>query len=113
MGESAGPALKVELNANAGYPMFITKEPSDHSLIRKLLSPLMMPQRIVKLEEYIRQKSRDLLAPHLAQGSMDFIKDFSGILPMDVISTMIHLPPADQESARGWADNLIYRDDGH
>jgi cytochrome P450 len=44
---------------------------------------------------------------------MDFIEDFSGILPMDVISTMIHLPPADQESAHGWADNLIYRDDGH
>jgi cytochrome P450 len=51
MGESAGPALEVELNANAGYSMFITKEPPDHSLIRKLLSPLMMPQRIVKLEE--------------------------------------------------------------
>jgi cytochrome P450 len=99
MGESTGPALEAELNANAGHPMFITKESPDHSLIRKLLPPLMMPQRIAKFEEYIRQKDRDLLAPHLAKSSMDFIKDFSGILPMHVISTMIHLPPADQESA--------------
>jgi cytochrome P450 len=112
MGESTGPALEAELNTNAGYPMFISMEPPDHSLIRKLLSPLMTPQRIAKLEEYIRQKARDLLATHLTKGSMDFIKDFSGILPVDVISTMSHVPLADQESSRGWADDLIYRDDG-
>ena len=107
-----GPALEAEQNANAGYPMFISMDPPDHTRIRKLLSPLMVPQRIAELEAYTRQKAKELLAAHASKGEMDIIKDFSAILPMDVISTMIHVPQQDQSAVRGWADDLIYRDDG-
>ncbi|MEE2651735.1 MAG: cytochrome P450 [Pseudomonadota bacterium] len=107
-----GPALESDQSASAGYPMFINMDPPDHTRIRKLLSGLMVPQRIAALEDYTRQKARSLIAPHLARGEMDLIQDFSAILPMDVISTMIHVPEADQAAVRTWADELIYREDG-
>lgn len=107
-----GPALESDQSASAGYPMFINMDPPDHTRIRKLLSGLMVPQRIGALEEYTRAKARALIAPHLARGEIDLIQDFSAILPMDVISTMIHVPEVDQAEVRSWADALIYREDG-
>ncbi len=105
-----GPAL--EADQGGGYPMFINSDPPDHTRIRKLLSPLMVPERIAALEDYTRQKARSLLEAKLASGSIDLIQDFSAILPMDVISTMIHVPPEDQDKVRGWADDLIFVEDG-
>lgn len=107
-----GPALEAEQNTSAGCPMFINMDPPNHTKIRKLLSPLMVPQRIAQLEDYTRQKAKSLLAEHAASGRMDMIRDFSAILPMDVISTMIHVPASEQDKVRNWADELIYREDG-
>lgn len=108
----AGPALEAQQDANAGYPMFINMDPPDHTRIRKLIQPLMLPQRIKVLEQYIRDKAVSLLTPHLGNGYMDLTQDFAALLPMDVISTMIHVPEPDQDMVRGWADDLIYREDG-
>lgn len=109
---SNGVALEADQNATSGYPMFINMDPPDHTRIRKLLSGLMVPQRIRRFEDYTRQKAIALLEPHLARGELDLIQDFSAILPMDVISTMIHVPESDQADVRQWADDLIYREDG-
>lgn len=109
---SAGPALEANPNANAGYPMFINMDPPQHTRIRKLIQGLMLPQRIAELEPYIREKAVSLLTPHLQAGRMDLTQDFAALLPMDVISTMIHVPVEDQNQVRQWADDLIFREDG-
>ncbi len=109
---SAGPALEANQDANAGYPMFINMDPPQHTRIRKLIQALMLPQRIAELEPYIREKAISLLTPHLKAGHMDLTQDFAALLPMDVISTMIHVPVEDQNQVRQWADDLIYRKDG-
>lgn len=109
---SAGPALEANQDANAGYPMFINMDPPQHSRIRKLIQGLMLPQRIAELEPYIRDKAVSLLTPHLQAGRMDLTQDFAALLPMDVISTMIHVPVEDQNQVRQWADDLIFREDG-
>ena len=109
---TAGPALEAQQDANAGYPMFINMDPPDHTRIRKLIQSLMLPKRIYALEQYIRDKAISLITPHLEKGYMDLTQDFAALLPMDVISTMIHVPEKDQDTVRGWADDLIYREDG-
>ncbi|MFT5033248.1 MAG: cytochrome P450 [Bermanella sp.] len=109
---SAGPALEANQDANAGYPMFINMDPPQHTRIRKLIQALMLPQRIAELEPYIRDKAVSLLSRHLKAGRMDLTQDFAALLPMDVISTMIHVPVEDQNQVRQWADDLIFREDG-
>lgn len=109
---AAGPALEANQDANAGYPMFINMDPPQHTRIRKLIQALMLPQRIAELEPYIREKAVSLVTPHLKSGRMDLTQDFAALLPMDVISTMIHVPVEDQNQVRQWADDLIFREDG-
>ena len=56
--------------------------------------------------------TRKYLEPLLARGACDFIQDFAAKLPMDVISTMMGVPEADQDMLRGWADTLLHREEG-
>src|SRR3546814_7493324 len=77
--------------------MFIFSDPPDHTRVRNLFMPLMTPVAVKALEQYIRDRTRALLQPHLAGGQIDFVADFGCFLPMDVIATMNGVPVDDQE----------------
>lgn len=110
-GSSRGSAFEADAEAKLPYPMFLESDPPDHTRMRRLFSPLMTPQRLAPLEDYIRAKTRALIAPHLAAGHIDFVDDLGCYLPMDVISTLVGIPAEDQDRVRGWADDLILRED--
>jgi cytochrome P450 len=93
------------------YPMFIFSDPPEHTRVRNLFMPLMTPTAVQALEPYIRDKTRRLLDAHAARGAFDFVADLGCYLPMDVISTLTAVPVDDQDKVRGWADDLIARDD--
>jgi cytochrome P450 len=46
------------------------------------------------------------------KGSFDWIVDFAGKFPMDVISEMLGVPEADRDEVRKYADLLVVREDG-
>src|ERR1019366_2802968 len=47
------------------------------------------------------------LEPALDRGSFDFIADFAGRLPMDVISELVGVPPVDRAELRRLADFAV------
>jgi cytochrome P450 len=104
-------ALEKDANDKLPYPLFISCDPPDHTRQRGVLAPLMMPGALAKLEGFIRARTLELLRPHLPQGRIDFVADLACYLPMDVISILIDIPPADRDQVRGWADDLIARED--
>lgn len=104
-------ALEKDANEKLPYPLFISSDPPEHTRQRAVLAPLMMPGALARLEGYIRERTRELLAPHLTRGRVDFVADLACYLPMDVISILIDVPAADRDRVRGWADDLIARED--
>ena len=57
--------------------------------------------------------ARELPRPRCSrQGSVDFIADFAGRLPMDVISELMGVPVADRDELRRLSDLLVHREDG-
>ena len=60
---------------------------------------------------YQAGRSRDWLKFRLEK-SFDFVGDFSGKLPMDVMSDMIGVPPSDRQEIRRLADLLVHREEG-
>ncbi len=71
----------------------------------------MTPDGIKRLEDYTRRKAIELIEPHVSRGRVDFVADIACYLPMDVISTLTSVPKQDQDMVRGWADDLIARED--
>jgi cytochrome P450 len=109
---SAGAvALEADAVDKFPYPMFISTDPPQHGPVRRLFVPLLSPEPLKALEDYIRRKTRALLEPHMARGRIDFVGDLACYLPMDVISMLMRIPSAEQDGVRGWADDMIARED--
>lgn len=104
----------VSLERSSGHtpPMIIAMDPPRQAKLRRLVSRAFTPRRVAEMEPQVRALTAKHLEPLLARGRGDFVQDFSAKLPMDVISTMLGVPEADQDMLRGWADVLLHREPG-
>ncbi|MEW6270434.1 MAG: cytochrome P450 [Thermodesulfobacteriota bacterium] len=91
---------------------FIAMDPPRHDVMRGLVARGFTPRRVSELEPRIREIATEHIDRFVEQGRCDFIRDFAGKLPMDVISEMLGVPVADRDVLRHWADTLLHREDG-
>ncbi len=91
-------------------PMMIFMDPPRHDRSRKLVSSVFTPRRVGNLEPFIRATAVRLLDPLAAKGGGDFVKEFSGPFPMEIIFTMLGVPDADRQQLRAWMDLALDRD---
>ncbi|MGO4258259.1 cytochrome P450 [Marmoricola sp. RAF53] len=108
---------KSAWNENAHIVMsFLGMDPPDQTRLRKLVSRGFTPKRVAEMEPRIAEISlqhlESALAKGDAEGGFDWIVDFAGKFPMDVISELLGVPQADRDEVRRLADLLVVREDG-
>ena len=91
---------------------FLAMDPPQHTRMRALVSRRFTHRSISQLETHIRELAVRHIDGFLAESRCDFIDDFAGKLPMDVISEMIGVPEADRPMLREWADTIVHREEG-
>ena len=91
---------------------FLAMDDPRHQRMRSLVSKGFTPRRVRDLEGRILELTRQHLEPALAEREFDFITQFAGKLPMDVISELISVPVADRDRLRGLADTVMHREEG-
>jgi cytochrome P450 len=91
---------------------FLAMDPPDHTRMRQLVSKAFTPRRVAELEDHVRELARRHVEPAVDRGRFDFVADFAGLLPMDVISEMIGVPESDRAEVRRLADLLVHREEG-
>ncbi len=91
---------------------FLAMDPPRHGRMRSLVSRGFTPRRVAELEPRIRELAREHLERAVDERSFDFIGDFAGLLPMDVISELIGVPRSDRAEVRRLADLLVHREEG-
>jgi cytochrome P450 len=91
---------------------FLAMDPPRHTRMRSIVGKSFTPRRVAAMEDNIRALAVAYLAQALEAGSFDFIADFAGLLPMDVISELVGVPAADRAEIRRLADLLLHREDG-
>ena len=91
---------------------FLAMDPPRHTRMRSIVGKSFTPRRVAAMEGDIRRLARAHLEPALERGSFDFIGDFAGRLPMDVISELVGVPPSDRAEVRRLADLLVHREEG-
>jgi cytochrome P450 len=91
---------------------FLGMDPPEQTRLRKLVSRGFTPKRVAEMEPRIRELCTVHLEPALAEGEFDWITDFAGRFPMDVISELLGVPPADRDELRRLADLLVHREHG-
>jgi len=115
-------AMGVSLDPTAWGPnahrimSFLAMDAPHQTRLRKLVSRGFTPRRVAELEPSIRRITRQhldaLLERHADTGEFDFVDEFAGLLPMDVICEMLDVPQADRADLRRKADLVVHRKDG-
>ncbi len=91
---------------------FLAMDDPAHLRLRTLVSKGFTPRRIRELEPRVAQLSRTHLDTALESESFDYIAEFAGKLPMDVISELVGVPQADRAHLRALAEAVMHREDG-
>jgi len=87
-------------------------DPPRHTRMRSLVSRGFTPRRVAELEPRVRRMATAYIDRFIEQGRCDFVADFAGRLPMDVVSEMLGVPASDRDQLRAWADTVLHREEG-
>lgn len=91
---------------------FLAMDPPRHDRLRALVSRGFTPRRVAELEPRIRELATTYIGRVAEAGACDFIADFAGRLPMDVVSELLGVPEPDRDPLRRWADTVVHREEG-
>ncbi|HVQ99939.1 MAG TPA: cytochrome P450, partial [Mycobacterium sp.] len=95
---------------------FLAMDDPAHLRLRTLVSKGFTPRRIRELEPRVTELAAqhlDALLDKAASGrTVDYVAEFAGKLPMDVISELMGVPVADRDRIRALADGVMHREDG-
>jgi cytochrome P450 len=91
---------------------FLAMDAPRHTRMRALVSRGFTPRRVHDLAERVRGLARKHLTACLREAAFDFVGDFAGLLPMDVVSELVGVPEQDRQALRSLADTLLHREDG-
>jgi cytochrome P450 len=107
-----GPMIeKIDREFFELLPMMISLDPPRHDELRSLVSRVFTPRRIAGLEDAVRTIAGRYLDELVEKGGGDFVGEFSALLPMDVIFTLLGVPEEDRRELRRLADVSLERDD--
>jgi cytochrome P450 len=98
---------------------FLAMDDPAHLRLRTLVSKGFTPRRIRELESRVTALAVQHLDAMLAKaadsggpGTVDYVAEFAGRLPMDVISELMGVPVPDRDRVRALADGVMHREDG-
>jgi len=91
---------------------FLALDDPAHLRLRTLVSKGFTPRRIRELEGRVTEIAHQHLDEALQSNSFDYVDDFAGKLPMDVISELMGVPDEDRVRIRALADAVMHREDG-
>ena len=95
---------------------FLAMDDPAHLRLRTLVSKGFTPRRIRELEARVVELATQHLDVMVEKagtgGTVDYVAEFAGKLPMDVISELMGVPVEDRDRIRAMADGVMHRDDG-
>ena len=97
---------------------FLAMDDPDHLRLRTLVSKGFTPRRIRELEPRVTEIALlhlETMLEKAASGgapTVDYIAEFAGKLPMDVISELMGVPDGDRDRLRAMADGVMHREEG-
>ena len=91
---------------------FLAMDEPRHMRMRSLVSRGFTARRVQQLEGRVEELTRQHLDAVPDKGEFDFVGEFAGKLPMDVISELLGVPEADRDRLRALADTVMHRAEG-
>ena len=86
---------------------FLTMDPPQHTVYRRLISSAFTPRNVRQIEEQIHNSAVSIIDDLVGAGDVDFVEACSARLPMLTIMEMLGVPKADQPAVAKAAEKLF------
>ena len=86
---------------------FLTMDPPQHTVYRRLISSAFTPRNVRQIEEQIHNSAVSIVDDLVGAGDVDFVEACSARLPMLTIMEMLGVPKADQPAVAKAAEKLF------
>ena len=87
----------------------IFMDPPAHERMRKLVSRAFTPRAITRKEPIARDVIGSSLDALEDCERFDAVADFAAPFPVEIISALVGVPPADRQQIRHWTDAVLFR----
>ncbi|MEV0685334.1 cytochrome P450 [Nocardia sp. NPDC050378] len=82
-------------------------DPPRHPVIRSIFRSAFTPGAIAGWRPVVERITDELLAGFSAGDEVDFMEELAGIVPVEVIATVLGVPEEDHVRFRGWSEALV------
>ncbi len=89
---------------NFPLPMFIAMDPPKHDAQRKVVSPIVAPDNLVKLEATIRERAEAIIGGLPRGEAFDWVDRVSIELTTQMLATLFDFPFQDRRKLTRWSD---------
>lgn len=86
----------------------ITKDPPEHTRLRKLVSKAFTPRMVDTLTPRIQAIVDKLLDAVIDKGRFDLVQDLAYPLPVIVIAEMLGVDPERRDDFKRWSDDVVH-----
>ncbi|MGE0383330.1 MAG: cytochrome P450 [Gammaproteobacteria bacterium] len=85
----------------------IRADPPEHTIYRRLVTPIFEPRRIEGMAARCREIADGLIDRFAARGRCDLVKEFAHIYPVTVAADLLGVDPEKHDDFRQWSDDFI------
>lgn len=97
---------------DAHIPLLIVKDPPEHRWHKALITKVFTQERMGALEPFIRNQVVSLLDIAAEKQEFDFVQEFALLIPLEVISELIGIPPELRQEIHGLTNRMLFRGEG-
>lgn len=110
---SASGVFVEDIASGQGIPgAVLTSDPPEHGRLRSHLNPWFHPDAISKIEPWLREQTRRIMAQARLRDTNEFVYDMAARLPLLTICEIMGVPDADRDHMLELGDAVIQsRDD--
>ena len=89
----------------------ILMDPPEHRRMRSLVNKVFTPRAVTTLKPVVTETIERFLSG-VDPDQFDVVQDFSALFPVEVIATMLGVPPDLRQQVREWVDETLHREPG-
>jgi cytochrome P450 len=112
---SSARGVDLAMVKSGGVPpeqkSIIFMDPPEHRRMRSLVNKVFTPRAISALKPTVTELIEGFLSA-VNPEQFDVVQDFSALFPVEVITTMLGVPPEHRQQIRHWVDRSLHREPG-
>jgi cytochrome P450 len=102
-------SLRQRFDAN----MLIIMDPPEHERMRKLVRQVFTKAAIANLEPLVVEVVTSYIDALSGRDDFDLVADFAALFPVEIISSMLGVPPGERQQIRLWTDGFLHREENN